>query len=394
MSEMVQPEERKQRLGELLDANATLYTEIDAANPTLGAFALAAREALAQPKFQDLLGRVYRLHPLRDEKFDAKLLERVFMADLRAYDPSFPYDYRKPEVWLQRFSELELRSRMKRWRAFRANINRPVQSNIADRYKTVKLLAALLGPERWENPSHLDIGSSVLHGDLKLAYEQDGRYGFSFSPIEIAYDREREQTDYRATELANVALAATVNFGVMTGIDITNIDDPAVRRWARDCSFYPDELLDNEKVGEYERLDRLDPLHKRVGFLQGDFAQMDPRDILRLTPTDGYDIITFSTVFYQVSREDQLKMRINAYNLLSPNGIIIIQDARDGDFSKPYNYMTRVIDALAPSNPETPVIEWKSGRCKKAVAGMGKLSVSGTMLTLPDALEAQFGEAI
>jgi len=87
-------------------------------------------------------------------------------------------------------------------------------------------------------------------------------------------------------------------------------------------------------------------------------------------------------------------MRINAYNLLSPNGIIIIQDARDGDFSKPYNYMTRVIDALAPSNPETPVIEWKSGRCKKAVAGIGKLSVSGTMLALPDALEAQFGEAI
>jgi len=80
-------------------------------------------------------------------------------------------------------------------------------------------------------------------------------------------------------------------------------------------------------------------------------------------------------------------MVVNALNYLSNDGILLIQDAPDGNFSKRFNYYTELIDGTAIEAGPQEILRWGNGRCRKAIAGLGKFSIDGTFYTLAEALE-------
>ena len=371
-----------------LEINRRYYTEEDPANRTLAVFAEAALRALGEPYFRELVQDMFEARPDLPTPYAVKLLERVYQADLLQHDPEYPAGYHETEAWLKEFADVNedmLRSGV----VWHSLMYRNLQSNVAERYKTIKLLAALTQERFDEPPSHLDVGSSVLHGDIKLAFNRMHEpERVPFGHIDVV-DRERSvATPNRyLTELANTALRQQVEFGPMMGIDITDVDDPVTKQWVKSCSFYPDELLDKKRVSEYDELDRLDPHHERVQVFRGDFAAFDFRKFRDVSPVESYDIITFSTVFYQVSPHERTAMLVNASQLLSPRGLIVIQDGVGGDFSKRFNYVTSVIDSTEDNPSEQTVLHWETPRCQRVMLGLGKISIGGKLRTLREALE-------
>lgn len=382
-------ESRLQDFAERLTVNRRYYTQEDPANKTLAVFAEAALHALDEPYFRELVEDMFETRPDLEPSYAVKLLERVYQADLLQHDPEYPTGYQEPEAWLKEFTVVNddmLRSGVL-WHSL---MYRQLQSNVAERYKTVKLLAAVIQDRFDDPPSHLDIGSSIMHGDIKLAYNrtQEPRQ-VPFGPMDIVEERERAAyaKNKCLTELANAALAQQVEFGPMMGIDITDVDDPVTRQWVKSCSFYPDELLNEARVEEYNELDRLDPNHERVKAFRGDFAAFDFRAFRDASPVREYDIITFSTIFYQVSSRERTAMLVNASQLLSERGVIIIQDGIGGDFSKRFNYATSVIDSTDSNPTEQMLLRWETPRCRKAALSLGRIGVGGAQRTLREALE-------
>lgn len=392
--------ERFAQVKNQLEFNAHRYLELDPANATLGYFAKAALAALNRSQKGGLHEVVDYLLEMRDDidgPHAVKSLERGYQADLMQHDVFYPYAYRNEQSWRRTFEEIDVDNDIMRWGVLANNVTlRPIQSNVAERYKSIKLISALI-KDRFDGPiSVLDIGSSVLHGGLKLLHE-----GNSDSPIrpfeamEVLRSKETNDHDHRLTELANLALRETLTFGPIMGIDMTDIDDPSVRRWAMSCSFYPDELRDPTNIADYIELDTIDPTHEQVHFFQDNFAELDRKNFAKVSPVEQWDIITFSTVFYQATKHERFAMLVNASSLLSDDGLIIIQDARDGNFSTPFNYTTSIIDAQAhTTSREQPLLTWEDGRCKRAATSDGSMIVNGRSSTINEALEAQYGAAI
>lgn len=377
-------------LRSLLRSNVAKYSDAGSENISLGAQAQAFLEALdAKPYFRELVETMFDIRSDVSPAHGLKLLDKSYCSDLMTYDPNFPRGYEQPETWLKAIDEID-DDPLTRWGQLQMHLlTRRVQSNVAERYKSIKLLAAVLSDRYDEPPSHLDVGSSVMHGDIKLVYNRASEPArLPFGPIELTKKEKKsdETTDY-IQRLANTALKQHVEFGAVMGVDITNVDDPVTKQWIKSCSFYPDELLNESKVAEYSELDKLDPQHERVRFFRGDFTNLDFKEFKDQSPVDTYDIITFSTIFYQVSRQEQTAMLVTASQLLSEKGIIVIQDAPDGDFAKKYNYITSVIDSTDDNPTEKPMIRWENGRCERAIFELGKLSIRGKYLTLAEALE-------
>lgn len=384
-------ERRLDEVRDRLEINRRYYTEDDPANKRLAVYAEAMLHMLEKPAFREHMEDFLRARPEIDAAYAVKLHERATQADLMQHDAArYPEAYDDVTTWVDAFAAQQ--EDLLRDGVISLNLyTRDLQSNIAERYKTIKLLASVLRDRFDEPPSHLDIGSSVLHGDLKLAFGNGSEQAeLAFGPIEIVESGEGNEprTEANLTHLANTALQSCVEFGSMMGIDITDITDPSTTRWAKSCSFYPDELLDKRRVDEYDKLDLLDPDRERIPFYQSDFSDpnFDFRKFYKESPVREYDLITFSTVFYQVSARERTRMLINAAQLLSPKGAIIIQDAADGDFSKRYNYKTSLIDNLQRSPRERVVLEWETPRCRKATIGMGRLSIAGQLRTLGESL--------
>lgn len=380
-------ENRIEEIAQRLKINRRYYTEEDPANHTLAVFAEAALHALDEPYFRDLVQDMFDTRPDLPTPYAVKLLERVYQADLLEHNPEYPIGYHRVDAWLKEFSDVN-EDMTRGGIVWHSLMYRNLQSNVAERYKTIKLLTGLVRERFDEPPTHLDVGSSVLHGDIKLAFNQMHEpMRVPFGHIEVVKgERNNNAPDRYLTKLANIALQQQVEFGPMMGIDITDVDDPVTKQWVKSCSFYPDELLDERRVSEYDELDQLDPNHERVKVFRDDFAAFDFRKFREVSPVDTYDIITFSTVFYQVSPHERTAMLVNASQLLSPRGIIVIQDGVGGDFSKRFNYVTSVIDSTEDNPSEQTVFRWETPRCRKVMLGLGKISIGGKARTIGEAL--------
>lgn len=380
--------------------NEVHFSERDQRNRALGAFATATLTAL---EANDFLGRcIWDVIDSRPEMTPAhavKLSERSAMNILREIDPTYPYAYRKPIMWLHGYEAIanseDLRER------FRTTmLTHDVQSNVSERYKILKLLGLAYGDRFDGPPSILDIGTSALHGVIKLAFEgtekaPDLRFGDmrivdAMSVSEIKQMRSGElqpQQNQALTALGNCALRQTVQYGNIRGLDLADIDDPAVRSWIKNCSFYPDEERNPENVREYDLLETLDPHHERIQFSQLDIGSSVGINKLRKELKNRYDIIFFSTVLYQTAtRHDQIKMITNAAYMLSERGVIVIQDAVNGNFESPFEYTATVKDFEHPTTQDQEIMRWKTPRCVEGMFSSGTLAIDGEVLTLPEAL--------
>jgi hypothetical protein len=392
MSEQLAPPSNIQDLEQVLRRNEQYYKEVDPDNITLGYFAEAFRYCLLDKPLRQLVEQTLS-RPGMDASQTFNLFNRQFSRDALRHDPKFyPYDYTSADAYMDQYFQISSDAHRLGDMETTA-LTRHVQSNIANRYKSVKLLSYVLADRFDRAPTHLDVGSSMLHGDKMLIYGKDIQ-GLEFDPFDIV----GLESDFGAppasylktiTDISNVALKDNIEFGAMAGIDITNVDDPEVADWVRACSFKPDELKDVVKVEQYDTLEFCDPDHERIQFFQGDFSDnRDASKFRKMSDSKDYDFVTLSTVLYQQGSEKAKQdMLINAMNYLSPNGILIVQDAKDGNFAKPYNYTTEIIDNMDDHPSQQEIIRWKDGRCTEAILGAGNLSIKGRRLTLAHALE-------
>jgi hypothetical protein len=201
----------------------------------------------------------------------------------------------------------------------------------------------------------------------------------------------RRRLNPQLTAVTNFALSKCIEYSEVVGVDNTNIDDPLTKQWVQDCSLKPYELLDPLNLAEYRKLDQIDPKHERIKYIRADFSSNEDFKRFRAeSPIEKYDIITFSTIFYQLNKYERMSMLVNAAHVLSDSGIIIIQDAPDGDFNTKYNYVTAVIDAYDLEAGPQDILRWETGRCKRASLELGKLIFTGGKQTLKEALLASY----
>lgn len=361
---------------------------------TMGYFATAARMAIEHEDFYDLVYEIHESQPRVKPKEVVNILHRGYQADqleLRRQNlSSYPEGFDDTEKWLSTFAEVE--DDMIRLGILSNNVCRNrIQSNIAERYKTPQLLASLMRDRLGDNPSVLDIGCSELHGGIKLVYSnQPDSMCKPFEPIQLSYNHHNRlfMPSKRLSRLSNLAIAQEIDYGEVVGVDITRIDDWHVKQWAKSCSFRTDELRDPAKEAEYDLLDTLDPQHQRVRFYNGDFSvETDVREFINQSPIDKYKIIIFSAILYQSEPDEQQAMLKHAYELLDEDGIILIQDDREGNFEQKYTFVASVIDAHDIDAGEQEIIRWESGRCKKGIVEDGLICLDGVKKNLSTMLQ-------
>lgn len=364
------------------------YTTKDRENTTMGAFAGFAHDMLPNPDFEDHIRVMHEAHPDITFPVAFNLLLRAFQHDRMAHDESYPIGYEDKQAWKEGYEGLVgdgIRDGV-----LDTDLRQHLLSNKADRYKVVPLFYNLMKERFGDNPSVLDIGCSQLHGGKKLVFREllGPKHG-PFNPLELVINtRNGLKVEKTISKAANLAIHETVSYGPSVGLDIRHADDVVTKQFAKACSFYPDELRYPAKVAEYELLESLDITHETVPFFNIDFSSnADVNQFRKETPLKSYDIIIFSTVLYQVTDEERTNMIVNAVNMLSDHGIIIIQDAPDKDHTKKYKYITNIIDGYNVEKGEQPLLKWATGRCLRAIPLSGKIAFKGTKLqTLPEIL--------
>lgn len=391
------PAKRFEEFKKRLEINSRFYRVDDPANHTLGEFADAVAEKLDDPSFRTDIEAFLEARPDLSPSTALKLLERTYATDIMLYEPdsSFPYGYDKERI-LKQFNDVD--NDMIRYGTMQTTLAyRNLMSNVESRYAAPKLIIEMIKDRFDHPPSILDVGSSIMQGPAKLAHTDANNPPYlPFDPIrfnrpETLHNPREAVADHRLTALGNTALRRSLVLGEMYGVDIMDIDDPYTNMFAKSSSFYFDEFKDERRVKEFELLAKLDPLHERVKKFTGDFSDTnDIKKLMEVAPKNGFDVIIFSTIFYQLkSLHEQNAMLVNAANLLSDRGVIITQDGVRGDFSKLYNYVTSVRDNLS-SNPtaDQEIFRWKTPRCKEAVLGMGRIAIGETEKTFEEALLA------
>lgn len=328
-------------------------------------------EFRSDPEGSSFISADYRPsgHPVERKALTARyagnLIQKAIQHEF-IYTPhlNYPLEIKTQEDWKREIQRLL--DDPARYDSFDANIWwREIQSNVSDRYKGVKLAYQYYRDQLPDEVSMLDVGCSLNLGYKKILSHETFRKASIFS-------------DISAEGIINNAIRRRITAKNAVGVDAWDVREQSSRRWIRSCSFYPSELLSVRKVLNFDRtaLRSVDNLY----YFHHDFSDQE-------TPEewDGkkYDVITFITVLYECSEEQRKQMLENATELLSENGIIVIQDLVDvvkdpqtgefnfkyyDDFTVPGLYKTI---AWAPHRGEKPqiLIEWENARCLSAVPG-------------------------
>ncbi len=295
-------------------------------------------------------------------------------------DEAYPQSYDKRQNW-----EANLPRIMASETEFQAYVrSRDVQSNIADRYTSFKLLIELYRDRFGDTPHLLDIGCSADHG-LKLLERNEGYYVPNVTQAYLG--KHKVDAPHDLKDRIHELVSLPDGIGESVGVDKVPMqlieNDPSTRQWVFACSFYPSELLDKRRYLQYILLGNYQP--ENIQFIQADFSTSDveidpPQD------EDGFDMVTFSTVLYQATPKKRETMIENAKRHLKPNGLIVVQDfvnTRRGDpsklvfprywFKEEYGYRTLVFDMQDESAGFQEVFRWQNGRCRELAPNLGAL---------------------
>jgi hypothetical protein len=359
-----------------------LHTQSDprsTGDERIAAFAVAANRSIYDDEhFRNVIDGLLSDRSELAPSYAVNLVLRALQKQLsrRPDSTGYPDAYTTPEPWRDSIAWVSEPENTAEHYDFVADLTyRQVQSNVAERYKSIALIAQLMSPRLSEHPTILDVGCSQNQGLKKLALSGQ----IPFAPFHSMSEQPPERTRLE-TEILNKLLVRAVPLGPSIGIDAIHADDANNKEWARSCSFYPSELLNDHRREEYDLLEMAHP--PQVGFYQADFADLDIDDLLRQSPSERFDIVSFSTVLYQVSEEQRATMIANARKLLKPSGLIVIQDFVTLDeqdhtklvfhpnwFEYSYIYTTVVIDPLDTTGRAHEVFRWENGRCNKMKAG-------------------------
>jgi len=360
-----------------------LHTQADeraTGDSRIAAFAIAASRAVTQnDNFRSTIHELLDFRPDISPNYAVNLTLRAIQKQLtrESYRRKYPEAYTNPDLWSRAIAEVSNPTNLAENDEFMWDIMyRHVQSNIAERYKSFTLLMHLMRNRFEDAPSILDIGCSQNQGLKRIAIS----HILPFAPFQSVIEDGREAPGLEI-QILNRLVGTPLKLGPSIGIDIMHPRDVSNKEWARSCSFYPSELLLDQRREEYDLLDTAEP--PQVGFYAADFTHFDHEDFSKESPVKKFDMVTFSTVLYQISDEAQRqKMLDNARRLMKPNGLIIVQDFVTVDpadntrmvfhpnwFEHTFLYATMVIDPLDPTGQIREVFRWENGRCRRMMAG-------------------------
>lgn len=119
-------------------------------------------------------------------------------------------------------------------------------------------------------------------------------------------------------------LSRPLAFEQVTCMDLFPGDkDPALKEWNLSC-LRPEEHRNAKFIRETKRLADLQP--DRYTSLFGDFTEPQGLETIKSSLTRPADVVLFSTMFYQLSQEEQAMALKNALDILDDDGMIILQD--------------------------------------------------------------------
>ncbi|HVS58582.1 MAG TPA: hypothetical protein VHD60_02460 [Candidatus Saccharimonadales bacterium] len=335
----------------------------------IAAFSQACLQAIERPEMVTLEAELDKRTDLMPS-YAANLLLRSMQKQLLRTDPTYPFAHTLESAWHESFERLwgdtgtpdELLADIR---------GRNVQSNVVERYKAFKLVASLLHERLGEEITLMDVGASRNHGLKKLKLD------LPFKPVECGVRDHPRFPAALLDTLANGALKQPMKLGHCVGTDVIPLKDGDDAFWAKSCSFYPSELLDEAAIAEYDYLDLTD-VHG-VSFVEGDFTGAG-----LCSPAAGYekfDVITASTFLYQLSASKRAHARQLFHGYIAEKGVIIYQDfvrqssnKRELDFEKNwfaalFPYRTLVEFADDSSGRVYEVLRWSNGRCNLWVPG-------------------------
>ncbi len=310
-------------------------------------------------------------------------------------EKNYPKAYTDDKLWYKDLSEMV--NNPDTWAELFIDMRRNVSSNVSERYKAFKAIFLVL-QERFNQPRVLDIGSSQNQGLKKLGLN------LPFEPVNVIEPildhSERGYhlgTHEEAEEQLNQLLQTPLQLGPSSGVDFFTPDDPMNRDWAKACSFYPSELLDDNKLAKYDAIDQIDDV-PNVDFIASDIFELEPKEVIEKYE-EPFDVITVCTMMYQLSKEERIELKSKLREFTKEDGLIIYQDfvAKDAKspaelyfykhwFGKPYRYRTIVEDLSAPSIGLQEVFRWENGRCGRVHLCAGRLSLQGAVGTIEDFL--------
>ena len=230
-------------------------------------------------------------------------------------------------------------------------------TTLYQRYTGPKAIISSLFPVN-HPVSLIDLGCGGMHGVLGLLHREP------FAPV----------TDLTPNRLFTSWINRPHKLGLGVGVDkqLPFAEDSI--RWRIACSLYPSEF---NRLDDYLKLEKRMRHRDSARFVRADLTK-PYLHCKRLPPAD---IVTISSVLYQ-SPERQTAILKNAKSLLSPSGILIVNEFAQKSatppaqlqiwgsdwFKKPFGYRTFITGSVT-NGKFWEVFQFYNGRCTQVKAG-------------------------
>ena len=279
-----------------------------------------------------------------------------------------------------------------------ALVGRELNTTTASRYGTTEHMAQVAS-ERFPGGALIaDIGSSTGVGLKVMSLKQ--QFGqAAFPHVDILGSRGRVHK--RWTAAFNEVLSRPTQLRQALAIDIEDPHDPDTQLWA-ESNLRHKEQANEHFMRMYRWLMQEQP--DNVLFKHVDFT--DKNNIEGFVEEVGagkIDLAIYNTSFYQMARVQQRTALEPLPQMLSPNGIALLQDAvrvtGPGLFDVEINpaswsdrkrlpWTTLAYDNANPENGWQPLFHSEDSRFRRIVLGSGTLAVHGTQQTPAEWLNA------
>jgi hypothetical protein len=361
----------------------------------MGAFAKALKSERHSADLYPVVKVLYDVHPeIKPNHAFGHVLRSFQDKILRNEDkyPGYPRGFESPDGWAEVMHELLADPDIAGEIEYDMHA-RETQSNIAERYKTFKVLMHLYAERFGKSPHVLDIGCSQNLGLKKIALNKRFRY-VSLSNTNNLRDALTETSFNR---LSN----RKVMLGESYGVDLSIHNPAANKDWIKSNSFYPQDFLNSDLIREYDELEE-----QKVPNLDIVLCDLLTDGVQGLRTRNGgpirrkYDFVISSTMEYQLTEDERERMNEIRLDLLGPNGIDIHQEFGHKDPLNPARhiisdewfwsnnpYHTTLRDTNDESLEFQTVFESTHGRVREIKLGEGLLSLAGTQLTVAEALQ-------
>jgi hypothetical protein len=341
------------------------------------------------------------LSPVHANRLTVRAFQRPALR--MAHEIGFPKRHADERPWVDHQTRV-LRDPLLR-RQFKHDLHHnSVQTNVADRGKTLKLLAALM-PDRFNRPLRIaELGCGTNHIGKKAVLNSHG-VGFPYGPVNVkrpAAGEElgsvRAEDDPDTTRRLNLLLVtAQLAIRRYMGLDKVITRHPASVEWAR-SQYYPSEYMDEFMLEEFDTLQASRP--GNVHFMKADILELlDSPDLWRAFMRHGpYDIVFYPNFIYQLSDEGRevadeignlathpekgIKVYQDFINVDPATGKLVLEEHWD-----PYTHRTIIEDNKNPGKKETLFV-WRRGRIDEVQIGPGVVCVGNELVPAQDLVAA------